>query len=675
MKKINILFLFLFIWPVPALQAATVNDDAGHNLEFKTPPVRVVSLVPSATEVLAAIGASGSLAGRTWHDTHLPGLAGKPVIGGPFTPQWDMIAETEPDLVIVAPHLASEAKAQLPGVPLLLWDDEAGLQEADVKIARLGTMFHKSAEAEKVRAGNRELMELIAKKTAGIPLEKRLRVMRLSLTENGLLTPGENSFQTELMAAAGGITPKMGRSALAPVNLEDWKKFNPQFVYVCGPGRDELLRFLKQSGWNEAEAVQNNNVSSFPCALTDRAATHTGYFTAWLSSTMYSRHFADKNHLALPEALLSEKPVALDMPYVDKTAIIESRLFDFVHRTLLVHFKSPRLIVSTSGGQRQVHAVGNAFSPVPTWGIYHQLGYGESQKHLLRLLQLKANSVDILSTGADMNNLAVTTAAFRDLQVTALTTAGVEGNALRAGKDAGKYYEPGTINIIVLVSHALSPRAATRALITVTEAKTAALWDMDVRSVQSALTNPATGTGTDDIIVVAGDKTPELGGSGGHTKLGQLIAEAVYAGVQEALLKQNAKLPTRDVFERLGERGLAVQTLLVGPDENLQADFERLLMTPRYRALVEAAFSLSDAAGMSQLSGTAFFKDWALAAAGEIAGRPVAAIEHVITRPDLPETLGTALNALATGLKGRLSSLQETKSDTVAPLDAGSAAQ
>jgi adenosylcobinamide amidohydrolase/ABC-type Fe3+-hydroxamate transport system substrate-binding protein len=648
---LSIFSLLLSLGPPASLQAAAIKDDSGQNLEFKTPPARVISLVPSATEIIAAIGAGDNLAGRTYHDTHFPEMVRKPVIGGPLTPQWDMIAEKKPDLVIIAPHLAEQAKAKLPGVPLWVWNDEAGgLKEAELKIARLGDVFQKPIG--KILADDRELMDLIAQKTARIPSKNRLRVMRLSLTENGLSTPGENSFQTEIITAAGGLAPKMGRETWVPVSLEEWKKFNPQAVYACGPGRAELVDYLEQPGWNEAEAVKNKSLHYFPCALTERAAAHTGYFTAWLASTLYSEDFADKSKLVLPEGRLDEKPVPLDMPYVEKAGIIEDRRFDFIHRTLLVNFKTPRLIVSTAGGQRQVKAVGNSFSPTPMWRLNHK-GYAESQKSLLRALKLEADSAEILGTGADMNNLAVTTAAFRDIQVTALVTAGVEGNALRTAKDVGNYYEPGTINIIVLVSHALSPQAATRALITVTEAKTAALWDMDVRSVQSALQNPATGTGTDDIIVVSGDKKPQLEWSGGHTKLGQLMSEAVYAGVQEAILKQNGKLPVRDIFERLEERGLSVQTLLGGPDRNFQADFERLLMTPRFCALIEAALSLSDAAGMGQLSEVSLFKNWALEMAGEIAGRPVAEIENIVTGSDLPEILGVALNALGTGLRHR----------------------
>jgi len=659
-KTLKIILFGLLVLPwsgAAPLPAVTVTDDAGQSLDFAKPPARVVSIVPSATEIMALIGAADNLAGRTYEDTHFPDLAGKPVIGGPFTPQWDLIAQAEPDLVIVPPRLAAEAKAALPGRVLLVWDDEAGLSEAALKIGRLGAIFQKTAEAEDIRAGNDELMELMAQKIAKIPEKERLRVMRLRHNENGLFTPGEDSFQTELIRAAGGLAPKMGPGAFVPVRLEDWKKFDPQAVYACGPGRDELRAYLEQPGWNEA----GKSVHWFPCALTDRAGAHTGYFAAWLASMLYAGPFADKSQLVLPEGRLSEKPVALDIPYVAKAALVESRLFDFLHRTLLVNFKTPRLIVSTYGGQRRVKAVGNSFSPTPTWSVYHRSGYAEARAGLFKALKLNEDSADILSTGADLNNLAVTTAAFKDLRVTALITAGVEGNAVRAGKDAGNYYEPGTINIIVLSSHALSPRAAARALITVTEAKTAALWDMDARSVQSPLANPATGTGTDNIIVVSGDEKPELDASGGHAKLGQLISEAVQAGVREAILKQNGKLPTRNVFERLEERGLSPQALLRGADRSgradglaFQAGFERLLLTPRYQALVEAAFSLSDAAGMGQFSDISSFNAWALAVAAEIAGRPVEKIENIVISPaDLPEILGIALNALATGLKHR----------------------
>jgi hypothetical protein len=201
-----------------------------------------------------------------------------------------------------------------------------------------------------------------------------------------------------------------------------------------------------------------------------------------------------------------------------------------------------------------------------------------------------------------------------------------------------------------MANHKLSEMAATRAIVTITEAKTAALWDMDIRSVQNRAKYPATGTGTDTVIVVSGEGTV-LNWSGGHSKMGELIADAVYRGVQEALLKQNGKARIRNVLERLEERGIYVNKFA-----DYQRDMEELMLSPKYkyaRGFLESAFSLSDAQVMGQLSDTEQFKVWALTVAGNIAGRPVERIEDILDCGDVPPILDIALNALATGISRR----------------------
>ena len=89
-----------------------------------------------------------------------------------------------------------------------------------------------------------------------------------------------------------------------------------------------------------------------------------------------------------------------------------------------------------------------------------------------------------------MENLSVQKAQFKDMNVYAIVTAGVEDNAMRMSVDEGMFYEPGTINIILLTNMKLSPRAMVRAVITATEAKTAALQDLDVRSSYSPRQKP-----------------------------------------------------------------------------------------------------------------------------------------------------------------------------------------
>ncbi len=123
-----------------------------------------------------------------------------------------------------------------------------------------------------------------------------------------------------------------------------------------------------------------------------------------------------------------------------------------------------------------------------------------------------------------------------------LATAGAKSNAIRTGVDAGTYIEgkepAGTINIMVLTNIRLTDAALTRALITVTEGKTAALQDLKVPSSYTKSVQ-ATGTGTDSIIVVSGTQGPQASYTGGHSRIGELIGKASHQAVVEALGKQN----------------------------------------------------------------------------------------------------------------------------------------
>ena len=97
-----------------------------------------------------------------------------------------------------------------------------------------------------------------------------------------------------------------------------------------------------------------------------------------------------------------------------------------------------------------------------------------------------------------------------------------------------------------------------RSIITATEAKSAALLDLDIRSSYSGLDYRATGTGTDNVIIVQGDG-PEALYTGGHTKIGELIAKAVHGAVTDAISRQNGLLARRPVSQRLYERGLSLK--------------------------------------------------------------------------------------------------------------------
>jgi adenosylcobinamide amidohydrolase len=126
------------------------------------------------------------------------------------------------------------------------------------------------------------------------------------------------------------------------------------------------------------------------------------------------------------------------------------------------------------------------------------------------------------------------------IKVLALVTAGVS-NALNVSErtpvshSGGAFPAPGTINTIVVTDAEIADECMISTVITATEAKTAALLDLRVRS--AATGSQATGTGTDAVVVVSGRGAP-VRYAGGHTLFGQLVGETVHSAVSRALMKR-----------------------------------------------------------------------------------------------------------------------------------------
>lgn len=162
-------------------------------------------------------------------------------------------------------------------------------------------------------------------------------------------------------------------------------------------------------------------------------------------------------------------------------------------------------------------------------------------------------------TTASMENAVVVSDSFRGLEVTAIVTGGVEINGGRAGDEASYYqederFEPvgGTINAILLIGADLPDYSLTRAMITATEAKTAALQQLMAPSRYSS--GIATGTGTDMMIIVADSTSPiKLTDAGKHSKLGELIGKCMIEAVIKSIGMQSGitAITQRDMLVRL----------------------------------------------------------------------------------------------------------------------------
>lgn len=212
----------------------------------------------------------------------------------------------------------------------------------------------------------------------------------------------------------------------------------------------------------------------------------------------------------------------------------------------LVSFSEKRRVLSTLDGFKQVANVANVYVPLHlSYKIMTMKEYSKFERRFPATLGVNSKDLTFLGTGVNMEQVAVCQKSYGEFKVCCIATAGAKDNALRMGVDAGNWVEKencfrevsGTINIILLTNVSLTDGAMARAIVTATEAKTAALQDLDYRSTPSPQVQ-ATGTGTDSMIVVSGvDPDILIRHTGGHTKMGELIGVSAKNAVTEALIK------------------------------------------------------------------------------------------------------------------------------------------
>lgn len=666
MKRFTLL-LIMFILLLPgnvwsAEYPVSFTDANGREISLNKQPQRVVSLVPSVTEMLLRIGAADSVIGITHHSVLPPESAGKEIIGGFFSPDLERVAALQPDLIFYAGR-HKDVPVRFRNKAVLIQLSTRSIAESFAHIRLLGRIFHQNEKAAEIIAEEKRQLAVIASKIAKIPVEKRQRVMRL-MGRDMVMAPGDDSFQNEYIRAAGGIAPQFGKNGnIISVSLDQWQEFNPQIIYGCGGDR-ETLSILNRPGWRDVDAVRNKRFFFFSCDLTCRVATHPGYFTSWLAARIYGNEFGNEHNYILPERIVGRKPLQIGLDYIKKAEIIESNIKDFRNKTVALTFKQPMQVVSTLEGQRcGITTVANHYLPPPSWGLGHEQGLAALRKSTERVLGLAADSTAMLFTGADMDNLTVVKKTFRDMEVVVLVTAAVISNSVRMSTDTGTFYEPdriaatgkpGTINILLLSNMKLSARAMTRALISTTEAKSAALQDMDIRFSCSLTTNQATGTGTDNIIVVQGTGEP-IDSSGGHTKIGELMARAVYEGVQKAVHRQNGLKADRSIFQRLKERKISLHAICKHfasqeKSKALRRQMEAILLQPGYAGFLKAIMAISDDFEKGLVNDLSSIDLWCQTVARQIAGGEVAI--ETTGLDGLPTVLVKGLGALLAGASG-----------------------
>jgi len=352
-------------------------------------------------------------------------------------------------------------------------------------------------------------------------------------------------------------------------------------------------------------------------------------------------------------------------------------------RHLVVELKRAHRVLSTStvfGGQseRVTHLVNvqsmEARGNRRQFARRRALGSRAHHRRVANELGLPPATTALMGTAASMSHAAHVVRRSGALRVDVFATAGVDGNAVRAG-DPARYRqtqrgsklvpEHGTINLMVLVNHPLLPGAQVKLATVATEAKSAALHQLVVASKKTP--HAATGTGTDQLVVAAPLKGGLVLESGSqHLKVGELVGAGVHAAVLEALQLQNGygAERTRSALHALGRFGLtealvrqAMRGLPKPLVEDAVANVPALLREARVVAAAYAYAAVLDRLQYGTLpAGLAHevLRDQAASAAVAVSQRP----EHwartwAALEVDPESPLSAFVHALAVGLRDK----------------------
>jgi iron complex transport system substrate-binding protein len=245
-------------------------DDAGRKIYMAKPPARIVSLAPSLTELLFAMGAGSQVAGVTQFCDFPPEASRKPKVGY-ANPSLETLVELQPDLIL-APRefLKPDLIASLDNlkIPIFIVADQT-VEDIFSHIQTIGRMVDHQAEAAALGMDLRKQIAAIKERAQG---QLPVRVLYV-LNSQPLITVGPGSFIDQLIGFAGGVNvaAKSGtpypRLSMETVLLED-----PE-VLIFPVGQAEGISESEQQSWQQwsgLSAIKQGRVHRIPADLLNR---------------------------------------------------------------------------------------------------------------------------------------------------------------------------------------------------------------------------------------------------------------------------------------------------------------------------------------------------------------------------------------------------------------------
>lgn len=241
--------------------ATTIVDDRGVTLELARPPQRIVTMLPSLTEVVCELGACGRLVAVDDYANWPPRVRQLPRVGGLEDTNIERIVALRPDLVLLASSSRAVGRLEALGIKVATLEPRT--------LADLRRVWGQLAQLLAIPDGAARLRRLDGEVDAAARrLPASLRGTTVYFEVNSApYAASEDSFIGELLT-------RIGVANVVPGGLGPFPKLNPEFVVRADPqvimvSDHDTHAIPQRPGWNRIRAVRDGRVCVFDPEASD----------------------------------------------------------------------------------------------------------------------------------------------------------------------------------------------------------------------------------------------------------------------------------------------------------------------------------------------------------------------------------------------------------------------
>lgn len=269
-----------------------VTDDRGVEVTFDAVPKTVVSLQPSNTEILFALGVGDKIVGATDYDTYPAEAQNIERVSDSMTFNSERILALKPDVVIAYTTGQDDALKGLEdaGVKVFVIQSAASFKDVYGDIEQIATVMGVEDKGEQL---NKDIRAKIANVQAKVKdVEKQKNVYLEISPKPDIYTTAAGTFQQEILNAANVSNVFADQKGWVKVSEEDVIAKNPEVILTTvNYAKDPAAEIIARNGWNTITAIQNKAVYYVDADISTRPGPRIGEAVELVAKAVYPELF------------------------------------------------------------------------------------------------------------------------------------------------------------------------------------------------------------------------------------------------------------------------------------------------------------------------------------------------------------------------------------------------